>query len=130
MSKNILKIEYDLDTKNTTIYLRDEAIGLVQDFEFKASVDETFPQIEFTFPDLREWQSDGKLFRDFQHIEELLLAAKHLGNNIKIKLMIPGHCSGTVKQEVISEKEFSSSTSVEEIDLSKFDQPKSGNIPA
>lgn len=130
MSKNILKIEYDLDTKNTIVYLRDEAVGLIQDFEFRASVDEKLPQIEFTFPDLREWQSDGKLFRDFQHIEELLLAAKQLGNNIKIKLMIPAHCSGAIKQEIISKKEFSSSTPIEDFDFSKFDQPNSGIIPA
>ena len=123
MNKNILKIEYDLDTKKTIISLRDEVIGLIQDFEFKASVDEKLPQIEFTFPDLKEWQNDGILFRKLQHMEQLLLAAKHLENNIKIKFMISG--SGTVKQEVIAEKEFSSSIPIEEIDLSKFDQPKS-----
>ena len=123
MNKNILKIEYDLDTKKTIISLRDEVIGLIQDFEFKASVDEKLPQIEFTFPDLKEWQNDGILFRKLQHMEQLLLAAKHLENNIKIKFMISG--SGTVKQEVIAKKEFSSSIPIEEIDLSKFDQPKS-----
>lgn len=123
MNKNILKIEYDLDTKKTIISLRDEVIRLIQDFEFKASVDEKLPQIEFTFPDLKEWQNDGILFRKLQHMEQLLLAAKHLENNIKIKFMISG--SGTVKQEVIAEKEFSSSIPIEEIDLSKFDQPKS-----
>jgi hypothetical protein len=129
MNKNILKIEYDLDTKNTIIYLRDEAIGLIQDFEFRASVENPIPQIEFTFPDLKEWH--GKLFQNLQYHEENLLAAKQLGNNIKIKFLIPGHCAGPIKQEIIS-KEFSSSIPIEEIDLSKFDQPKSesSDIPA
>lgn len=131
MNKNTLKVEYDLDTKNTIIYLRDEAVGLIQDFEFRASVDNQLPQIEFTFPDLREYKGCARYIEDVANLEIKLRALKHIGHNIKIKF-VPLYSVATSKTEVISEKEFSSSTPIEDIDLSKFDQPelKNSDIPA
>ena len=129
MSK-ILKIECDLEKHGfTKIFLNEKQIGCVQEFEFKADVHSFRPIIRFIFPNLDGYEKE-LLEKCSVPVEELKSSNSAFVDMIIEfkKYEVKEHAS-----EPLDESKFrllaTSSVPIEEIDLSKFDQPKSGSIP-
>ena len=112
------------------IYLNEKIIGGIQEFEFKASVDNFRPTIRFIFPDLDGYEKEF-LEKCSVPVEELKSSNSAFVDMIIEfkKYEVKEHAS-----EPLDESKLrllaTSSVPVEDVDLSKFDQPKSGNIPA
>ena len=81
-----LKIIMGSSPTNTLVYIDDEPVGLIQNIKVEVSVDNPFPNIEITFPNLfdKHYQSiNGGLTKDLAyHIERL---EKIPGVTIKLK---------------------------------------------
>ena len=109
------------------IFFNEKLVGCVQEFEFKADVHNFRPTIKFVFPDFEGSEKEIKeLFEKFSApIEEFKLISPAFAKMIVEfkKYEVKDHAPKPLDESKLRLLATSSVT-VEEIDLSKFDQPK------
>jgi len=101
MFMNSFKIEIDLDNPvNCSICINDQKIGCIQDITCKLSTSNLQPEIDITFPNLREIGSKlEKSINDY--ICKITEINKLCKTNIKVKLLPINFISGEYKKETI-----------------------------
>lgn len=65
---------------NTTVYLDDEPVGVIQEFKFQVSTDQFTPQLEITFPNLES----PKIDPSYKKLPNLISTVKAQIERLKI----------------------------------------------